>query len=391
MKNLKTKLTATALSSLMAISTVGAVSASAAVPTTTDTSRTIYFINNKGWDTVFDYTWGTGVKEVAFPGTEMNEVGTTDVLKGYTTDKDNENTFEVYSATVNADSKILFDEGTEHGQQSTDLDLSKTSANCFYLDSNNKIQVISNFQTDEIDFNTTSTLRMSANESNNRNCYKSNGNNILFINASELENSNPIVKLTNLNGTVTELTATAQKDGLGREIRGMYYVQVPQGHYIHADVMVKACSYNTDITDTTDSIKISSNKAVACQRVFFNNDLSTKNSSDQIVCAYAWDSTTGVSEVPKFEDAKRMTYYQNVCYGKINQYFYDVPLTCDSIIFLTETCGTGIVTAQTADISLRYTTNTESGIVMDGYAPETSGATNVSLFHDQVVMDASNV
>lgn len=383
MKNLKTKLTAIALSSLMTVSTVGAVTASAAVPTTTDTSRTIYFINNKEWSDVYDYTWGTGSNNVAFPGSPMDMVGTTTVLG---------DSYDVYSTTVDTNSKILFDEGkTEHGQQSNDLDLTKTSANCFCLDSNNKIEVVTNFQTDKIDFNTTATPRMAATESNNRNCYKSNGNNILFINASELETSNPIVKLTNLNGTVTELTATAQKDGLGREIRGMYYVQVPQGHYIHADVMVKACSYKTDITDTTDSIKISSNKAVACQRVFFNNDLSTKNWSEQVVCAYAWDSTTGVSEVPKFADAKRMTYYQNVCYGKINQYFYDVPLTCDSIIFLTETCGTGIVTAQTADISLRYTTNTESGIVMDGYAPETSGATNVSLFHDQVVMDASNV
>lgn len=406
MKNLKTKLTAIALSSLMTVSTVGAVTASAAVPTTADTSRTIYFINNKEWSDVYDYTWGTGSDNVAFPGSPMDMVGTTTVLG---------DSYDVYSTTVDTNSKILFDEGkTEHGQQSNDLDLTKTSANCFCLDSNNKIEVVTNFQTDKIDFNTTATPRMAATESNNRNCYKSNGNNILFINLTEfgtigVGNVNPIVNLTNLNGTTVELKAVPQKNANG-EIGGMYYVQVPQGNYIHADVMVKACSYKTDITDTTDSIKISSNKAVACQRVFFNNDLSTKNWSEQVVCAYAWYNIVENGEVvgsvseTSFNNAKHMTYYQNVCDGKINQYFYDVPLTYDNIIFFTKTYGTDNVTAQTDDIKLNYTTNTESGIVMDGYAPvrnngtlETKINSNgqlvtvVSLFNKQVVMNTSEV
>lgn len=382
MKNLKTKLTAIGLSTLMAVSATGAVTASAAEVTTTDTTKTIFFINNKCWDEVYDYTWDANGEDVAFPGEEMTAVGTTDVLG---------TSYSVYTATVNSDDSVIFSEGFDHGQQSNEIKLSNTSSNCFCLDSNNKIKVVTNFQTDKIDFVAKTSSRMAVNESNNRNCYVSDGNNILFINTSELVSSNVIVELTNLNGSTTVVNAIPQKNGNGEEMNGMYYIQVPQGNYIHADVIVKSCHYYTDITDTTDSVKISDGKAVACQRVFFNNDLSTKTWANQIVCAYAWNSDTGVAETANFSDAKRMTYYQNVCYGKINQYFYDVPLTCDSIIFLTENYGQGTVTAQTGDIALRYTTNTSSSIIMDGYAPPTSGSTNVSLFYEQVIVTASNV
>lgn len=388
MKNLTSKLTAVALSSLMAVSTVGAVTASAAEITTPTADRTIYFINNKGWDTVFDYTWGTNAKEVAFPGTEMIEVGTTKVL--------GDTTYTVYATEVEADCKIIFDEGTEHGQQSNDLDLTKTSANCFCLDENNKIQVVTNFQTDKIDFTTSVATCALTTESNNRNCFKSNGNNTLYINAAELDDiSNVKVELTSLNGTTTEVNANVQNNVNGA-MRGMYYIQVPQGNYLHADVIVNDTSYGQiDITDTTDSIKISNGEALACQRIFFNNDLSTKTWANQAVCVYAWDSATKEEET-SFINSYPMTYYQNV-FGTINQYFYDVPLSYDMVIFLTKDCYSSNVTTQTENVALNYTTNTDSTIIMDGYAPvrengvlkttlndDNKEVTVVSLFLEQV-------
>lgn len=388
MKNLKTKLTATALSALMAISATGAVTASAATNDTTNNkeARTVYFINNKNWDDVYSYSWNADGSSVAFPGSEMKEIGTTGILG---------TSYSLYSTTVYTDTadNILFDTGFEHGQQSSDIDLTKTSANCFYLDNDNKAVEIHAFSEDQINFNSSSTgLRGSANESNNRNCYKSDGSNILFINTSELGGSKPVVTLTGLNGSTTQVEAIPQTNANG-EMLGMYYVKVPNGSYQHIELMVKATKYTTDITDTTDSVKISENKAVACQRVFFNNDLSCKHKAGQAISAYAWNSSTKKAEVASFSDAKRMTYYQNVC-GSINQYFYDVPLTCDSIIFLSADCETGKTEVQTTDITLNYTTNTSSSIIMDGYAPNgktTDGKAEVSLFHDHVVANAYSI
>ena len=381
MKNLKTKLTAVALSTLMTVSAAGAVTASAAEVTEHSDTRTVYFINNKEWKDVYSYTWSEDGSDVAFPGKEIFQVGTTDILG---------TSYELYAVDVYTDecTNILFDQGFEHGQQSSDIDLTETCANCFYLDKDNKAVEIHAFSTDQIDV----PVRMAAGESSNINCLKSDGNNVLFINTTEAGYSTPVVKLTNLNGTTTEVNAVAQSNANGK-MAGMYYVQIPQGNYIRAEITVNGKTYTTDITDTTDTVKISNGEAMACQRVFFNNDLSTKNLANQNVKAYAWNSKTGETEVSEFTDAKYMTYYQNV-YGSINQYFYDVPLAYNSIIFLTSDCNSGKVTVQTVDINLNYTTNTSSGVVMDGYAPTgttTNGNANVSLFNDQVVVTASNI
>ena len=106
---------------------------------------------------------------------------------------------------------------------------------------------------------------------------------------------------------------------------------------------------------------------------------------NQIVRAYAWNSVANVPEV-SFDWAKEMTYLMDDMYG-VDVYFYDVPLTCDSIIFFTTEAGTRNVTAQTQDVKLRLTTNTDKDLAIDGYFVSNKDnvkCQSVSLYDQQV-------
>ena len=106
------------------------------------TTQEVYFINNKDWKNVYAYTWeknGSTVTERkgAFPGTqELQKVGTTYTLDGKPHD--------VYKVDINSkDQGILFNEGFEHGQQSSDVSLQYKwgGANAISLDKDNKALV----------------------------------------------------------------------------------------------------------------------------------------------------------------------------------------------------------------------------------------------------------
>ena len=106
---------------------------------------------------------------------------------------------------------------------------------------------------------------------------------------------------------------------------------------------------------------------------------------NQIVRAYTWNSVANVPEV-SFDSAKEMTYLMDDIYG-VDVYFYDVPLTCDSIIFFTTPAGTRNVSAQTQDVKLNLTTNTDSELVIDGYYVSNKDnvkCQSVSLYDQQV-------
>ncbi len=99
-------------------------------------TRTIYFIDNKEWGTVSVYIWSEeNGAQTAFPGVEIDKVGTTDLLT---------ETYNVYAVEVDKDDDyIIFNQGCEHGQQSTTVDLRYPwgGTNIISLDQNNKAMV----------------------------------------------------------------------------------------------------------------------------------------------------------------------------------------------------------------------------------------------------------
>lgn len=107
---------AMAMAVLMTVATFGTVAVSAAAEETQNTNRVIYFENTKNWDKVYAYTWPEeGTADVAFPGTEAKMVGKV-VRDGQT--------YEVFAYVLDADDDyIVFNEGFEHGQQSSDIKL----------------------------------------------------------------------------------------------------------------------------------------------------------------------------------------------------------------------------------------------------------------------------
>lgn len=95
------------------------ISLTAEIPTT----RTIYFTNNKYWDTVYAYVWtaATNTPEEAWPGTQMTWV------------EKNEINQDVYSITFSYGcDRIIFTDN--NGNQTVDIDLTQIgSANAFYI------------------------------------------------------------------------------------------------------------------------------------------------------------------------------------------------------------------------------------------------------------------
>lgn len=116
---------------LMVVPVVGSFAVSAAE--TQDETRTIYFLNNKGWEDVFGYTWSNdGTMKTSFPGEKLEKVGTVGYMCG--------GIYDVYAVEVGEnDDYVIFSEGFEHGQQSSTVatDEAKDGDILIWLDDNN--------------------------------------------------------------------------------------------------------------------------------------------------------------------------------------------------------------------------------------------------------------
>ncbi len=133
---MKTVLKSTLIFTLVAVMMFSTVAIATSAAEYDEYTRTIYFIDNKEWGNVSAYTWSEeNGAEVAFPGVKIDKVGTTDLLT---------QTYDVYAVQVDKnDDFIVFNQGFEHGQQSTDIDLRYPwgGVNIIYLDQNNKAMV----------------------------------------------------------------------------------------------------------------------------------------------------------------------------------------------------------------------------------------------------------
>ncbi len=194
-----------------------------------------YFINNKDWDNVYAYTWeknGSTVieRKGAFPGTqEIEKVGTTYILDGKPHD--------VYKVVVNdKDQGILFNEGFEHGQQSSDVSLQYKwgGANAISLDENNNA-LISRFFDAELN-NITAPKPLS-----------SDGTQKITI---ITEAGEPTVTFVRTGGSVAAATAVE------KVADNTYAVTVPEGTFLSVDITVNGSFKSIDVNSDTTEILI---------------------------------------------------------------------------------------------------------------------------------------
>ena len=133
---MKTILKSTLIFTLVAVMMFSALSVASSAAEYDEYTRTIYFINNKEWGNVNAYTWSEeNGAETAFPGVEIEKVGTTDIRSDILTD-----TYDVYALEVDKnDDYVIFNQGFEHGQQSSKVDLRYPwgGVNIIYLDKDN--------------------------------------------------------------------------------------------------------------------------------------------------------------------------------------------------------------------------------------------------------------
>lgn len=119
------------LVAIMMVPVVGSIAVSAAE--TQDETRTIYYLNNKGWEEVYVYVWSNdGTMKTSFPGEKLDKVGTVGYMCG--------GIYDVYAVEVGEnDDYVIFSEGFEHGQQSSTVatDEAKDGDILIYLDDNN--------------------------------------------------------------------------------------------------------------------------------------------------------------------------------------------------------------------------------------------------------------
>ena len=120
-----------ALVAMMMVTLVGSLTVNAAE--TEDGTRTMYFLNNKGWEEVYAYTYSNdGVAVASFPGEKLEKVGTVGYMCG--------GIFDVYAVEItDGVDNVIFSEGFDHGQQSTTVsaDETKNGDVIVYLDDNN--------------------------------------------------------------------------------------------------------------------------------------------------------------------------------------------------------------------------------------------------------------
>ncbi len=120
------------LVAIMMVPVVGSIAVSAAE--VQDETRTIYLLNNKGWEDVYAYTYSEeGVVKASFPGEKLEKVGTVGYMCG--------GIFDVYAIEVGEnDDFVIFSEGFEHGQQSSTVATAEAKDGdiLVWLDNNNK-------------------------------------------------------------------------------------------------------------------------------------------------------------------------------------------------------------------------------------------------------------
>ncbi len=241
MKKSIKRVSAIALSSLMAVSAIGGVTASAAETTTPEHEyRTIYFINNKDWNDVCVYMWdapdmkyengkvivedmsGQPVVENAnFPGQTLERIGTTTVLG-------EEN--DVYSITVDMSvyDAVVFSSPSTDRQQSSNIYLKGTGSNAFYLDTDNDVTPIKGFNYTDVKVDV----------------LESDGTREITI---ETKGTEPTVTFVRTGGSV----AGAEK--IEKTAEGKYTVTVPQGTFVLMDVTVDNSTVSVKINNDTTS------------------------------------------------------------------------------------------------------------------------------------------
>ena len=229
MKKSIKRVSAIALSSLMAVSAIGGVTASAAETTTPEHEyRTIYFINNKEWNDVCAYMWDAPdmkyddgkvivedmsgqpvVQNANFPGQALDCIGTTTVLG-------EEN--EVYSITVDMSvyDAVVFSSPSTDRQQSKNIYLKGTGSNAFYLDVDNYATPIKGFNATDI----------------KNDVLESDGTRTIEIDTTNINCVEPTVTFVRTGGSV----AGAEK--IEKTAEGKYTVTVPQGTFILMDITV---------------------------------------------------------------------------------------------------------------------------------------------------------
>ena len=235
MKKSIKRVSAIALSSLMAVSAIGGVTASAAETTTPEHEyRTIYFINNKEWNDVCAYMWdapdmkydngevvvedmsGQPVVENAnFPGQELEPIGTTTVLLGGETEAVER---DVYSITVDMSvyDAVVFNSPSTDRQQSSNIYLKGTGSNAFYLDVNNDVTPLKDFNATDI----------------KNDVLESDGTRTIEIDTTNINCVEPTVTFVRTGGSV----AGAEK--IEKTAEGEYTVTVPQGTFTLMDITV---------------------------------------------------------------------------------------------------------------------------------------------------------
>ena len=201
----------------------------------TASANEYYFINNKDWDNVYAYTWeknGSTVieRKGAFQGTqELEKVGTTYTLDGKPHD--------VYKVVVNdKDQGIIFNEGFEHGQQSSDISLQYKwgGANSISLDKDNKAEIGHFF---DAELKNISAVKPLASDGSQQITVKTNG-------------TEPTVTFVRTGGSVAGATKVE------KIADGEFAVTVPEGTFLSIDITVNGSTSNFDVNSNTTEISL---------------------------------------------------------------------------------------------------------------------------------------
>lgn len=240
MKNTKIKIIGMAMSLLMAASSLACFGASAATTEDESTTRTFYFVNNKGWTDVYDYVWSGDEANAKFPGEEMELVGTTTY---------NTNEYDVYACDVDTAKydSIIFAEGKDHGQQTKTLNFSWTDSTYFYAGTDNVPVAV--HEVIDIEPSTTPvTLGLEAPAT-------FNGEQTFFVDTTGCswygkDACQPYLQFHSVSGKDVAVTATYTA-------WGQYSVKVPAGTYNSVSVSRQAQNGDKTLYNTVSNITLS--------------------------------------------------------------------------------------------------------------------------------------
>ena len=166
----------------------------------------------------------------AFQGTqELEKVGTTYTLDGKPHD--------VYKVVVNdKDQGIIFNEGFEHGQQSSDISLQYKwgGANSISLDKDNKAEIGHFF---DAELKNISAVKPLASDGSQQITVKTNG-------------TEPTVTFVRTGGSVAGATKVE------KIADGEFAVTVPEGTFLSVDITVNGSTSNFDVNSNTTEISL---------------------------------------------------------------------------------------------------------------------------------------